>query len=67
VIKAGREYTNIVDDFSDISLKSVNKRCPAIIFADNRTDKVIGRIIFLTVSINTMNDANIIGVPLGTR
>ena len=35
--------------------------------AANRTDKVIGRMIFLVSSINTIKGAKNIGVPCGTR
>lgn len=45
----------------------VNRRCPAIILAVNRTVKVIGRIIFLIDSIQIMNGIKILGVPWGTR
>lgn len=43
----------------------VINRCPAIIFAINRTARAPGRIIFLIVSIHTINGINIIGVPDG--
>lgn len=43
--------------------KSVSKRWPAIILADNRTASVPGRIIFLIVSINTIKGINTGGVP----
>lgn len=45
----------------------VNKRCPAIIFAASRIPKVIGRIIDLTVSINTITGIKAPGVPNGTK
>jgi hypothetical protein len=41
----------------------VNKRCPAIIFAVNRTAKVPGRITFLIVSIHTIKGIRTLGVP----
>lgn len=47
--------------------RRVKRRWPAIILAANRTDKVIGRIIFLTISINTINGIRGAGVPKGTR
>jgi len=53
--------------FSEISLNNVKRRWPAIILAASRTDRVIGRIMFLVVSIITIKEANIIGVPLGTK
>lgn len=43
------------------------RRCPATIFAINRTARVKGRIILLTVSIKTMNLMRAIGVPIGVR
>ena len=47
--------------------KRVRRRCPAIIFAANRTARVPGRITFLTVSIKTMKGIKGPGVPEGTR
>jgi hypothetical protein len=44
-------------------LRSVSKRCPAIMFAVNRTARVPGRIMFLTVSIHTINGISAAGVP----
>jgi hypothetical protein len=41
------------------------KRCPAIMFADSRTDRVIGRIKFLTISITTIKFIRVVGVPVG--
>ena len=41
------------------------KRCPATMFADNRTDKVIGRIMFLTISMITIKFISGVGVPIG--
>lgn len=43
------------------------RRCPAIKLAVNRTHKVMGRIIFLTSSIITINIIRAAGVPCGTR
>lgn len=51
----------------EIEVKRWIKRCPLIIFAERRTDKVIGRIILLTVSITTMNEESIRGAPNGTK
>lgn len=42
-------------------------KCPLIILAINRTDKVIGRIKFLTVSIKTIKELRKIGEPNGTK
>lgn len=46
---------------------NVNNKCPAIIFADNRTARVPGRIIFLIDSIITIKGIKIPGVPWGTK
>jgi len=47
--------------------RRVRRRWPAIMLAANRTDKVIGRIKFLVISIITINGIRAVGVPLGTR
>lgn len=47
--------------------KRVKRRCPAIILAANRTANVPGRIMFLIVSINTINGIKTGGVPWGTK
>jgi len=46
---------------------NVNNKWPATILAANRIDKVIGRIIFLTVSIITIIGIKNDGVPKGTK
>jgi hypothetical protein len=46
--------------------KDINK-CPATMFAASRTDKVIGRIMILVNSINTMKFIKGTGVPCGVR
>lgn len=43
--------------------RRVIRRCPAIIFAASRTAKVPGRIIFLTVSMQTIKGISAGGVP----
>lgn len=48
-------------------LASAIRIWPAVIFAANRTDRVMGRINCLTDSINTINCDRAIGVPLGTK
>ena len=58
---------NIVGNVDPLFLNSVNNKCPAIIFAVNRIANVPGRIIFLIVSIHTINGIKILGVPNGTR
>jgi hypothetical protein len=47
--------------------KRVNNKCPAIIFAESRTARVPGRMIFLIVSIRTIKGINTGGVPCGTK
>lgn len=47
--------------------RRVRSKCPAIMFAANRTARVPGRIIFLIVSIHTINGISTGGVPWGTR
>jgi len=47
--------------------RRVSNKWPAIILADKRTARVPGRIIFLTVSIITINDIRAEGVPWGTK
>jgi len=44
----------------------INK-CPATILAARRTDRVMGRIKFLTNSIKTIRGIRAAGVPDGTR
>lgn len=55
----------------DIEFKAFPKRdiskCPAIRLAVNRTHNVIGRMIFLTNSIITINIIKAEGVPCGTK
>jgi len=46
---------------------NVNNKCPAIMFAVNRTANVPGRIRLLIVSMMTINGISIVGVPWGTR
>lgn len=47
--------------------KSLISRCPAIIFAVNRTANDPGRIMFLVVSIITIKGISTGGVPEGIR
>jgi len=47
--------------------RSDSNRCPAIMFAVRRIDKVNGRIIKLIDSIITINGIKIKGVPWGVR
>lgn len=47
--------------------KRVKIRCPAIMLAESRTARVIGRITLLIVSIITMNGIKILGVLIGTK
>jgi len=47
--------------------RRVNKRCPATMFAISRTAKVPGRMMFLVISIQTINGIRGPGVPAGRR
>ena len=53
--------------FGPIFPNKVISKWPAIILAANRTDNVIGRIIFLINSITTINGIKAGGVPWGTK
>jgi hypothetical protein len=44
-----------------------SSKCPAILFAVKCTASVTGRIRFLIISMITINDINIVGVPWGTK
>lgn len=57
----------IIETFAPCEPNNVNNKCPATILAANRIDKVIGRIIFLTVSIITIMGIKKEGVPKGTK
>lgn len=57
----------IVDIEFPVFPNSVKRRWPAIIFAERRIARVPGRIIFLIVSINTINGIRIVGVPWGIK
>lgn len=48
-------------------LSKVRSKCPAIILAANRTDRVKGRIILLIISITTIKGIRAGGVPKGTK
>lgn len=47
--------------------KRDNNKCPAIILAVSRIDRVIGRMISLIDSIITINGISKVGVPCGVR
>jgi len=57
----------IIDLFGPWEPRRVNNKCPAIMLAPSRTDRVPGRIILLTVSMITIIGIRIPGVPVGTR
>ena len=57
----------IIDTLGPWEPNNVNNKWPATILAANRIDKVIGRIIFLTVSMITIIGIKNEGVPKGTR
>lgn len=48
-------------------LRRVNKRCPAIMLAASRTERVMGRMILLVISIMIIKGIRGVGVPNGTR
>ena len=48
-------------------LIKANNKWPATMLAANRTERVIGRIKFLIVSIRTIKGIKTLGVPRGTR
>lgn len=48
-------------------IKILSNVCPAIIFANNRIDKLKSRAIYETISIKTNKIAIAIGVPLGKK
>ena len=56
-----------IDTLGPCEPNNVNSKWPATILAANRIDKVIGRIIFLTVSIITIIGIKNEGVPNGTK
>jgi len=61
---------NNVDGIHIEQVKELNKcisRCPAVMFATNRTDRVIGRIKFLTISIKIITGIRNVGDPTGTK
>lgn len=53
--------------FGPISLRRVSNRWPAIMLAVNRTVNVMGRIMFLIDSIQTIKGIKTKGVPWGTK
>lgn len=65
IIIKGNEDSMIGEDRQKFPKSLINK-CPATMLADKRTDRVIGRIMFLTNSISTMKFISWDGVPEGT-
>lgn len=57
---------NLVFDLTD-ELRSVINKCPATIFATNRTESLIGRIKDLKDSIITIKGKRAKGEPVGTK
>lgn len=47
--------------------KSVKSRCPAIMLAARRTERVMGRIMLLMISMITIKGIRTGGVPEGTK
>lgn len=66
-VRNGMDKKNMKLNFSEISLRRDNNKCPAIILADKRTANVNGRIRLLVVSIITIKEARARGVFIGTR
>lgn len=62
-----KNLNKIVDKEGPVFPNNVKSKWPAIILAVNRTARVPGRIIFLIVSIHTINGIKIAGVPCGTK
>lgn len=60
------EYKVLFEFVREKFLKSLISKWPATIFAVSRTERVIGRIRFLTISIITMKFISGVGVPTGT-
>lgn len=67
IVRNGMDKKNMKLNFSEISLRRDNNKCPAIILADKRTANVNGRIRLLVVSIITIKEARARGVFIGTR
>lgn len=68
IVKINRGIEEVIILFVDNSAKFLNNsinKCPATILAVSRTDKVIGRMIFLTISMMNMKLINGNGVPIG--
>lgn len=58
---------NTVEMLDPVFPSKVIIKCPAIMLADRRIARVPGRIMFLIVSMHTMNGMSSEGVPDGTR
>ena len=65
VIRRTLIIVNLIE--GPVLASKVKSRWPAIILAARRTARVPGRIIFLIVSISTINGISSPGVPWGTR
>jgi len=57
----------VLFDISILLPRRDRSRCPATMLATNRTDSVIGRIMFLDISIITIKFIRGAGVPCGVR
>lgn len=62
----GKIILNCFIEKNAILIKWINK-CPAVILAISRTDRVIGRINNLVSSMITIRGDSIIGDPFGTK
>ncbi len=60
-IRIDKRNEDVID--GPVLANKVKRRWPAIILAGNRTAKVPGRVMFLIVSIKTINGTRTEGVP----
>lgn len=65
--KKMEEDIRFMFDMIEKFLSKLINRCPATMLADSRTDSVIGRMMFLVISIITMKFIRGEGVPVGRR
>jgi len=66
IISMGLAKMEFICLFKAKFLSNLNRRWPATMLADNRIDKVMGRMMFLVSSISTMKFIRASGVPVGT-
>jgi len=66
MIKNKNDIDILIYEVSEKFLRRLSNKWPATMFADNRIERVIGRIMFLVSSIKTMKFIRAFGVPVGT-